>query len=58
MGPGEKKPQTSFGEQFTEAFEKAMTAEHEEHERMPEKYAPDAGVVDVVEPEGEKHFEP
>ncbi|MCW5832338.1 MAG: hypothetical protein KIS78_07870 [Labilithrix sp.] len=57
MGPGEKKPQKGFAEAFSEAFERAMRDEQEEHEAMPPKHAPGEGVVDVVEPDGERHFD-
>lgn len=53
MGPGKK----SFGERFAEAFEKAASSEHEEYEKMPKKYEPGEGVMEVVEPNGESHFE-
>ncbi len=51
---GEKK---GFAESFGEAFSKAMAEEHEEYEAMPKKHAAGEGVMEVVEPEGEKHFE-
>lgn len=56
MGPGEKK-EKGFAEEFAEAFEKAMAAEHEEYEAMPKTHEPGEGVMEVVEPNGEKHFE-
>lgn len=56
MGPEEKKEKT-FAEEFAEAFEAAMKEEHEEYEAMPKRFAPGEGVYEVVEPEGEGHFE-
>lgn len=47
-----------FAEQFAEAIEKAMREEQEEFDRMPPKFAPGEGVVEVIEPDGEAHFEP
>lgn len=55
MGPEEKKK--GFAESFAEAFEKAMKEEHEEYEAMPKKFEAGEGVAEVVEPNGEKHFE-
>lgn len=57
MGPDEKKPQKGFAEEFAEAFEAAMREEQEEYEAMPPVHAPGEGLVDVVEPDGEKHFD-
>ena len=34
-----------------------MKEEHEEYEAMPKKFEPGEGVAEVVEPEGEGHFE-
>lgn len=55
MGTPEKKK--GFAERFGEAFEKAMREEHEEFEKMEPKHKPGEGVYDVVEPDGEKHFD-
>jgi hypothetical protein len=54
MGPNEKK---GFAAEFAEAFEKAMKAEHEEYESMPKRHEAGEGVMDVVEPDGESHFD-
>lgn len=56
MGPEEKKAK-GFAEEFAEAFEAAMKEEHEEYEAMPKKHEAGEGVMEVVEPEGEGHFE-
>jgi hypothetical protein len=56
MGPEEKKGK-GFAESFAEAFEKAMEEEHKEYEAMPKKHEAGEGVMEVVEPGGEGHFE-
>lgn len=60
MGPEEKeKKKKGFAEWFNESFGEAMRKEHEENESLPKIHKPSEGegVVDVVEPNGEKHFE-
>lgn len=55
MGTEEKKK--GFAESFAEAFEKAMKEEHEEFEKLPKKHEAGEGVHEVLEPNGESHFE-
>ena len=56
MGPEEKK---SFADWFAESFGEAMRKDHEEHESLPKVHKPSEGegLVEVVEPNGEKHFD-
>lgn len=56
----EKAPEPkTFAERFEEAFRKTMAEEHEELSKLPKVHKPEEGegVVEVVEPHGEKHFD-
>lgn len=53
----EEKPKKGFAESFAESFAKAMAEEHEEYEAMPKTHEAGEGVMEVLEPEGEKHFD-
>lgn len=53
----EEKPKKGFAESFGEAFSKAMAEEHEEFEAMPKTHEAGEGVMEVLEPDGEKHFD-
>lgn len=55
MGSDTKKK--GFAEWFSEGFEAAMREEQAEYEAMAPVHAPGEGLVEVVEPNGEKHFD-
>lgn len=53
----EKPKKKGFAESFGKAFSKAMAEEHEEYGTMEKTHEPGEGVMEVLEPEGEKHFD-